>query len=81
MPINTTNGPFGKNFNPKEKNLLWQYKNQIIQGRQMFPSLTETKCKSQSNVAAVFIPTVPNWYVLSFNAQQFNLLDSLNFTV
>ena len=30
----------------------------------MFPSLTETKCKSQSNVAAVFIPTVPNWYVL-----------------
>jgi hypothetical protein len=30
----------------------------------MFQSLTETKCKSQSNVAAVFIPTVPNWYVL-----------------
>ena len=64
MPINTTNGPFGKNFNPKEKNWLWQYKKKIIQGRQMFPGLPETKCKSQSNVAAVFIPTVPNWYVL-----------------
>ena len=60
MHINTTNGPFGKNFNPKGKNWLWQYKKKIIQGRQMFPSLTEKKCKSQSNVAAVFIPTVPN---------------------
>ena len=38
MPINTTNGPFGKNCNPKEKNWLWQYKKKIIQGRHMFPS-------------------------------------------